>query len=427
MRSLALFCVLLLIPVKDNRLGNPRYDFPEVVIARDAKRYSAPAASREAVMNGLAISGYYHESRRWEDTLVRAKKLVRLTLTHKRIIDAREFILAETKKYRVLLINESHIRPQHRFFTKSLLKELHAQGYNVLMAEGIWQDNTIDDKGYPVSSDGALLNEPGYASLLRYAGRSGYKVRAYDFSDEKKARYWDDSIKLDKYGSVKYISYQPKDSATILYDEKGLKMTIFTSVRERDQANHIYQVIKDNPHSKFIIHVGMGHLYESGPMMGAHLRQLLNQEDLLTISQVELDDRATVIDTLANDTVKRDFSYLLWDSTRNRHYHFYNGAQVDYTIFNEEVKDSLSRPSFLFKDVEERVVYQLPDTQTADCPCLFSAYYQEEYRKEGPQAIAADLVYIRKEQPPLLLPRGQYTVVKKNGLGEYSSFDILVK
>jgi hypothetical protein len=64
-----------------------------------------------------------------------------------------------------------------------------------------------------------------------------------------------------------------------------------------------------------------------------------------------------------------------------------------------------------------------------DCPCLFSAYYQDEFDKKGPQTIAVDVAFIKHmAQPvPLLLYQGKYTVIKKNREGLYTDFKLTIK
>lgn len=168
-------------------------------------------------------------------------------------------------------------------------------------------------------------------------------------------------------------------------------------------------------------------------MMCAHLREGLRyKEDVLTIEQTVLSGRRPVID-MAGDTIRRSVPYLLQDDSTHRFFNYYfdlhNTYLVDYNVFNATVKDSLRRPGFLFRDVEKRMVQWLNPNQLTDCPCLYSAYYTNEYKQEGANAIAVDLVYIKNSQlnAPLLLYKGKYTVVKKNRNGEYSTFDLEIK
>lgn len=216
--TVALLLLLFSYPVfAQEQAPNPNYDFPDSIIAKKGKAFGYINAN----MDALSISGYYRESRKYEDTLMGPPDTVHLSMAAKKVMDARKLILKEATKYRVLLINEGHSHPEHRLFTKSLLLDLYKQGYRIFMAEGIWANNTIMAKKYPVSTDGLYLNEPAYASLVRYALKTGYKVAGYDFPKVTMKKYWNDSIKIDKNGSIKYISYEPRDSMTIILNEKG--------------------------------------------------------------------------------------------------------------------------------------------------------------------------------------------------------------
>lgn len=426
MRSaVALLLLLLSYPLyaQEPAGNNPNYDFPDSIIARQKRG----AGYINANMDALSVSGYYADSRRYEDTLAGPADTVHLSMAGNEMVDAAEHILKEAGKYRVLLINEGHSHPEHRLFTKSLLQGLYKQGYRIFMAEGIWSNNTIVAKQYPVSTDGIYLNEPAYASLIRYALKTGYKVEGYDFPKTAKKYRWDDSIKLDKNGSMKYISYEPRDSMSVILNEKGeVTWTYLTDVREKYQAANIMKVLENNPGAKVIVHVGHGHLHESGPMMGAQLRALLNQEDILTVDQQSTSTRVAVIDTLTHKSIKNDFAYLLWMKDKKRFFRPEYAGPVDYIVFNAAIKDSLSRPGFFFRDVEQRSVHNISIDRLKDCPCLFSAYYPREFSEVGKNAIAADIVYtnVNNTAPPLLLYKGSYLVTKKNRDGRYSQFTL---
>jgi hypothetical protein len=413
MKPIVLFLFLITLQLHDEPItGNPSYDFPENLT--HSNRYGNDN------VGALSNAGFYYESLKQETDPSDPLPTQLLTLRNKTIVNAKEFILQKAKEYRILLINESHNRPQHRLFTKSLLRGLYKEGYHVLLAEGISRKNGLENNNYPISSDGFYLSEPNYAAMLRYARKIGFEIYAYDYGKTR----WTDSIVLDQYGSTKYLSYEPRDSAIIKFDKNGQTDYIMTSVRENLQAQNIYKVIQQHPKAKFVIHAGNGHLAESGPMMGAKLRALLNQEDLLTIDQVQLNDRIVVMDTVTGSAITRPFSYLLKDNYSGKFFHYFHGEQVDYTIFNAVLKDSLSRPGFLYTDVEKRTPQYLPQGKIDDCPCMFTAYYPGELKKEGSAAVAVDVLYVPSPstQKPFLLYKGNYTVVKKNSAGQYSHF-----
>jgi len=415
MRPLIACCLLLLTLNADHApAGNAYYDFPETIIAHNQHNIKDGTLSQL-----LAICGYYRESMQYEDSA----GAVKLSLAGYKVSAAKPEIIKEAEKYRFLLINEAHNRPQHRLFTKSLLKELYAKGYRVFMAEGIWQGNTLATKGYPVLTDGRLINEPNYASLLRYARKLGYKIYAYEYEPAKQT--WDDSIKLDQYGSMKYLSYEPKDSMSVIRNEKGeITWLHYTSVREQQQAANIVKVVKQNPGARFVIHVGYAHLLECCSMMTSQLRTLLNQEEVLTINQTNLNERRTILDTTTGNIISRPFFYLLKYNDQHKFYRNAESGAVDLNVFNAQLKDSLNRPGYLWLDVEKRFPYYIPADQLKDGPCIYSAYDAAEYAAEGSNTIAKDVIYVKdvNAAPPLLLYKGRYTIVKKTQDGRYSSF-----
>ena len=423
---IAIVLCALLLGGAGKYAGNPYYDFSDSIIRVNTLDPKIPENGYLSQL--LSISGYDKESNKYDPV---SDRQVDVDFSKMKVVVAKEFILQDAKKYRIILINEAHNKPQNRLFTKSLLDGLHAEGYNVFMAEGIWQHNNIDKRGYPVDSEGVLLNEPAYASTLRYAKHKGYKIAAYDYNKnaEKKAHYWDDSIKLDKYGSMKYISYEPRDSSITYRDANGPSGYMMTSVREQAQAANILNVIKNNPHSKFIIHVGYSHLDEGGPMMGSKLKQLLDGEDLLTINQADMRDTRPVVDINTHKKITRSFFYLMQDTVKNEYFRPEEGSVGDYVIFNSQVSDSLQRPGYLFHDAEKRIVYQLPQKQLDNYPCLFEAYDATEYATAKQHAIAIDVVMVkdRKTPPPLLLYKGNYTVLKKKTDGTFEHFAVKMK
>ncbi len=246
-----LSCIILLIGVgvKAQQTGNPHYDYEDSIRAR----YKDQPAKISWLMNDLSVSGYLKEAKALEASRQSNNRQVLLPFNDISLEPAKLAILNAADKYNVLMLNESHIRPEHRLFVKSLLEKLYHKGYRVLLAEGLKLNNQLALNSAPTSNDGLLLNEPTYGQLFRYAMKLGYSVQAYEYYQSDK---WDDSVKLDKYGSVKYISRNPPDSLIVIYDENGLKEYIFTDNRERGQAQNAYSIIKKYLPMKAIMLVG---------------------------------------------------------------------------------------------------------------------------------------------------------------------------
>ena len=158
------------------------------------------------------------------------------------IEEAKSHILARSQDEQILIINESHHRPEHRNFTRSLLDDLYKQGYRYLALEAILSnqhrqytnypvnkynlgDTTIFDRGYPLmkACSGTYVKEPVFGNLIRRALELGFTL--------------------------------------IGYEQTG-------KTRELNQALNIARIFKSDPKAKVVIHCGYGHLIESPRQRG---------------------------------------------------------------------------------------------------------------------------------------------------------------
>lgn len=420
--TIALFC----LPFSDNEKGNINYEFPDVIVKREFK-------SMTQVYNGtvsftLATSGYYRECLQYQH-LDSTRLKVKIGANRPRIIDGKDFIIEKAKSYRMVMINEAHDRPQHRIFTKSILKDLYAQGFNVLMVEGMRYSSNAMSKGYPVDTDGAYTNEPVYASMIRYARKLGFSIETYYYYENKKIPYWDDTIKLDDRGSVKYINYRDKDSLVIKIFPSGDEAYYTTNRYEQEQAKNVYKIMQRHPGSKFLMHVGYCHLCEYAESEMAYLlKKMLKGEDFLTIDQTTFDERRNITDTISHTNMKHDRPFFVEDGLSNSVQVTPSGRN-DYYMFNGILADSLGRPNYLFYDVEHRNVYNIPESFTGPEDYIFAAYPIEEYNVEKEHTIAVDVVYAKKgaATPPLLLYKGRYALLRRGRDDVYKRIDITVK
>jgi hypothetical protein len=110
----AAICLLLLcfFSFHDNTpIGNARYDFADSI--------KAGSGNFSINMDELSVAGHAREAAMYEDSLLGRKPDILVNLKEDKIVDARQYIPDRADKYRVILINESHGRPEHRLFTKS--------------------------------------------------------------------------------------------------------------------------------------------------------------------------------------------------------------------------------------------------------------------------------------------------------------------
>lgn len=422
----AVIVFLFCLPFFDNEKGNSNYDFPDVIVKHEFK--SMDQIYDGTVSATLATSGHYRECLQYE-AIDSGRLNMKIGINRPKIIDGRDFIIQQAKSFRMVMINEAHNRPQHRIFTKSILKDLYDQGFNVLMVEGMRYSSNVMSKGYPVDTDGVYINEPIYASMIRYARKIGFDIETYYYYESKKIPYWDDTIKLDDRGSVKYINYIDKDSLVIKVLPSGDKTYYQTSRYEQEQAKNVYNIMQRHPNSKFLMHVGYCHLCEYAESeMASKLKRILNGEDFLTIDQTLLNEQRNITDTISHTILKRDHPFFVEDGLSNS-VHVTPGGRMDYLLLNSKLADSLGRPNYLFYDVEPRYVYNIPGNFTGPEDYIFAAYPIDEYNVEKEHTIAVDVVYAKKgaTAPPLLLYKGKYALLRKGRDDVYKRMDIEVR
>jgi hypothetical protein len=90
------------------------------------------------------------------------------------------FILGKAAVNRVLLFNEGHSSPSHRYFVSSLLGRLYALGYRYLALEALGYDDDINSRGYPEITSGFYTLEPEMANLIRNAHQMGFTLVSYE-------------------------------------------------------------------------------------------------------------------------------------------------------------------------------------------------------------------------------------------------------
>jgi len=419
---ISLFC----LPFSDNEKGNVNYDFPDLIVKREFK--SMDQVRDGTVSFTLATSGYYRECLQYQ-YLDSTSVKVRVGVNRPKIIDGKDFIIEKAKSYRMVMINEAHDRPQHRIFTKSMLKALYDQGYHVLMVEGMRYSANAMSKGYPVDTDGVYINEPVYASMIRYARKLGFDIETYYYYENKKIPYWDDTIKLDDRGSVKYMNYRDKDSMMIKKLPSGDELYYATNRYEQEQAKNVYKIMQRHPGSKFLMHVGYCHLCEYADSEMAYLlKRMLKGEDFLTVDQTVYDERRDISDTVSHTNFKQQHPFFVEDGVSNS-VHLIQGGRSDYFMFNGVLADSLGRPNYLFHDVEPRSIYRIPENFTGPEDYIFAAYPLDEYKVEKEHTIAVDVIYVKKgtATPPLLLYKGKYALLRRGRDDVYKRMDIEVK
>lgn len=181
-------------------------------------------------------------------------------------------VLAEIKgrarQTRIVIINESHERSEHRGFSAQVARALRPLGYNVLALETLSNPpadvparylpsfRVHPERGYLADGDGHYLSEAGYGRLGRTAKALGYALFAYEDVRE------------------------PSPGAT--WAEQN-------AIREDAQATMLAGFVAMHPRARLLVHVGYSHAAEVPQEEGTRwLAARLKQKtgiDPLTISQ----------------------------------------------------------------------------------------------------------------------------------------------
>jgi len=341
----------------------------ERLIAHDSIRPAS--ASRQ-----YSYIGDYHHSIYYSDNPV-SWGVDSIEVGSFEIKPALETIIDIAKDQQIVIISESHSRPQHRIFSKNLIDSLSHFGFQTLYMEalgnfidssGVWKmtDAKLNERAYPLKSliTGTYTREPEMASLLRNAKQSGYELRAYESFGRKKGQE-----------------------------------------RDRVQAENIIEQFQGE---KTIIHCGWFHAIESNDLkrgkyswLAKHLKDSL-KIDPLTIYQDNFIEK-----------IKYDEhpEYAQIDIDKPSVF-IKNGSiprlteQVDIEVLHPRTTYKNSRPQWLYED-GKRIKYEHDfSTSELDFPIFMKAFIPGE-EVDG---VPVDIVEIKSkyDQKPLVLKPGNY-------------------
>ncbi len=326
----------------------------------------------------LSFSGHYKEILQiWEKNGVRKPKSTEedsLYFKHSNKVNAKDYIIEQSKNVQIIIINEAHHIPKHRTFTKSLLKELYDNGYRYLGLEALF-DSTINEINFPVIETGYYTKEPEFGNLISEALKIGFTLFSYEASEGKNGKE-----------------------------------------REIEQAENIQKFIENNPKGKVLIHCGYAHAYENdyptwGKAMAGRLKENM-KTDPLTIDQTVFLERSDI---------DNNHLFIRLNNTKNpiilidKNGNVFNGKneikQTDIIIIHPQTVYINNRPDWLSKG---RKRYIIPNSKIEKHQhLLILAYRNNEFESNG---IPADVIEITNNKTPseLYLTNGVYTIVMKD-------------
>jgi len=86
----------------------------------------------------------------------------------------------KAKDNKLVIFNESHHFPVHRYLVGKMLKDFYNHGFRYLAIEAIKENNSLDKNGFPTLSDGFYIKEFNMSNLIREAKNIGFYVFGYD-------------------------------------------------------------------------------------------------------------------------------------------------------------------------------------------------------------------------------------------------------
>jgi hypothetical protein len=326
----------------------------------------------------LSFSGYYEEVlKMWEKNGFRKPTTTEkdsLYFVNSKKVNAKDYIIEQSKNSQIVIINEAHHIPKHRTFTTSLLKDLYNNGYRYLGLEAL-SDSSIHERKFPTIESGYYTKEPEFGNLISEALKIGYTLFSYEASNGKNGKE-----------------------------------------REIEQAENIQKFMESVPNAKVLIHCGYAHAFENEypaweKAMAGRLKDNMHINPF-TIDQTMLLERSNPANNhLFNKLNKTKESIVLIDDNGQ----VFNGTseirQTDVVIIHPLTEYINNRPDWLLKGKKR---YTIPsDKINNNYPILVLAYRNKEFENDG---IPVDIIEIldNKSLKQLYLKDGKYTVVLKD-------------
>ena len=341
----------------------------------------------QVAATNYSISGYYKQGLETWDKQSASDTLEKKTISTEDSLDfksfkpvnAKKYIIDRSKNERIILINEAHNNSRHRVFTTSLLQDLYNNGYRFLGLEALWKN--LDNRGFAVLESGFYTKESQFGNLIQEAVKIGFTVFGYE--------------------------------GTSRVNDGG-------KTREREQAENIVKLMKENPNSKFLIHCGYEHIIEGVPSITtwdkAMAGRIIEMTGInpFTIDQTYYSEKGnTNLNSPYIEMVNLDYPVIM---INNENKAFSgdreNTKNIDCAIIHPITKYKNNRPDWLNLSKERKTI-KIENSKIKEYPALVLAYRINEFEKNG---IPADIIELASdsEKSNLILKKGEYKIIVKN-------------
>ena len=263
-------------------------------------------------------------------------------------------------KNKVIILNEDHYYPKHRFFAMNLLNVLKQNGFQYLSIEDFVE--TENSKPIPNYDNGSYIIEPYFAHFIRNAKKLGFTILGHENNNKE----------ID---------------------------------REKGQALNIKGIIDKDVNAKIFVYVGHSHLEEEGSKkwMAQYFKELTNI-DPITINQV-------AICAQTNDSlILLPKKYFVKDDKTK--------STADYFLVNN-LKPSLKS---IYKNQEfKSIIIKIEKySELKNKEVIIQVFDNDEYNllKEQTIPILSKIEKIKTNKIVLSLPIGTYKIKIKTATNE---------
>ncbi len=297
-------------------------------------------------------------------------------------VNAKDYIIEQAKKNKIVIINEAHHNSFHRVFSKSLLQKLFDNGYKNLGLETLSYKENIDSlqkiRKYPILKTGYYIKEPQFGNFVREALQIGYNIFPYETKNRK---------------------------------ANG-------KLREIDQAKNIQKVIDTKPNEKILIHCGFDHALEGnhkswGKAMAERLKEYTGINPL-TINQVEYSEKskAEFNNPILQALDIKESSVLLDKDSKPLKYKR-SKTYTDIAVLHPKTTYINNRPNWIFTNGNKQTQITL-DNVEIEFPVMVLAFKKGENINN---AVPIDITEVKNktENCTLGLQEGNYNIVVTNG------------
>jgi hypothetical protein len=273
-------------------------------------------------------------------------------------------ILYHAQYNRVIMFNEQHFHPKHRYFVSSLLSRLYALGFRYIALESLWESaDSLMQRGYPLQSTGFYTKEPIMGQLIRHALSTGFIPIKYDGA---------------------YVNNREYESALNLYNS----------------------TIKQDTTARIVVLAGIAHIYKA-----EHLQRMAYYFGQLsgiipyTICQANSEVYAR---QMQDNTL-----YLMQGNPDNCDLYLINNLSVPLQEQNINIKNNIP-----LKEIElpKEVIQYLAKQQNL----LFSVFRDDEFSRYEWQTVPIlnYLLTTGQQHISLSIPSGKYVCIIRTTAGE---------